>query len=790
MKLSCKYRTLIFLVLVSGLTVHAHQAENSNPPPSQDGGLEYALSSKVKPPETTADSLGSYEEAMELLNSLPKYREITNRPKLSRGLFQPQFDKFFTFLYNSIFGSENDSKQSQARVISTKLQKVTSILEREANTGNPDALLNLAELNFFSYYGHPRNLKLAFDYYSRLASEHGNATAQRMVALMYATGIDNVVDRDQGKALLYTTFATLSQDTVSQMILGFRHLVGIGTPANCEDAAHYYKNVADKAMEHYRSGPPGGRVLPFPKIRLSDEHGGIYGYINSKGGKHHDQSEVEDLLQYHRQLADNGHIVAQHSLGIIYYQGSHSIRQNYKEAFRYFQSAASHMYTNRRVKDVKDPDVAKLVAEACAMLGEMYRRGEATPQDYTAAHMWYSRGAKQNDPIALNGLGVMYLEGIVVEKNVEKAIEKFKLAAEKKNPEAQVNLGLLFLNAPKPEYKSAYYQFASAHKHKYFPAYYYLAEMYYNGQGLERSCQKAVTLYKIVSERGDWLHSPFPEAYRTYKRGDIETSFLWYLIGAEMGYEVGQTNVAWLLDEDRYGLVEKSPSLVPEDLPLIYWTRSANQGHGDSRVKMGDYYFYGIGTDVDLQKAAKCYEVAAEHESSKLGMWNMGWMYENGIGVPKDFHLAKRSYDNSLSQNPDAYLPVTLSLIKLSAKYAWSYLTGDSVGGEFYFGSAPLYDGSPDHSPLNPVQDPLRKEFERIAPDEDISEWGRGDSNDDSEYDGDDRYNQEEDESSFIEDLIILVLCVLVGWMVYIRQFRAPGANPPPLAPQMNPQWI
>lgn len=76
-----------------------------------------------------------------------------------------------------------------------------------------------------------------------------------------------------------------------------------------------------------------------------------------------------------------------------------------------------------------------------------------------------------------------------------------------------------------------------------------------------------------------------------------------------------------------------TPSRLLE-MALVYWTRSANQGDVDARVKMGDYYFAGIGAEADVTKAHACYKVAADHFSA-MAMWNLGWMHENGIGVTK-----------------------------------------------------------------------------------------------------------------------------------------------------------
>jgi SEL1 protein len=40
-------------------------------------------------------------------------------------------------------------------------------------------------------------------------------------------------------------------------------------------------------------------------------------------------------------------------------------------------------------------------------------------------------------------------------------------------------------------------------------------------------------------------------------------------------------------------------------------------------------------------------------------------MYEHGEGLPKDFHLAKRYYDEAVEMNPSAALPVYLALTGL-----------------------------------------------------------------------------------------------------------------------------
>lgn len=80
------------------------------------------------------------------------------------------------------------------------------------------------------------------------------------------------------------------------------------------------------------------------------------------------------------------------------------------------------------------------------------------------------------------------------------------------------------------------------------------------------------------------------------------------------------------------------PSNDTAKLALTQWTRSAAQHNVDALVKVGDYYYHGLGVSEDserLEKAARYYQSAADTQLSALAMWNLGWMYENGVGLPQ-----------------------------------------------------------------------------------------------------------------------------------------------------------
>lgn len=93
---------------------------------------------------------------------------------------------------------------------------------------------------------------------------------------------------------------------------------------------------------------------------------------------------------------------------------------------------------------------------------------------------------------------------------------------------------------------------------------------------------------------------------------------------------------------------QTQPVNVTDKLALAYWTRSAAQDNVDALIKMGDYYYAGVGVDSipQFEKAAACYQSAANSRVSALAMWNLGWMHENGQGVTQVSFLARFLYEN------------------------------------------------------------------------------------------------------------------------------------------------
>ena len=640
------------------------------------------------------------QEALRILQPLQTSRTRSTNPDKTSGLLGKTLyyaNEVFALLFlNGPPKEDYLGSQPKIPTLSQPLAQAVRLLNGAAEANEPDAIFLLAEMSFFGNYTHPRNYKDAFRRYHELASLNGNSSAQYMVGLMYATGFGGAVQRDQAKALTYHTFAAMGDSTRAQMTTAYRHYTGVGAPRNCNEAAYWYKKVADKVIAYSRSGPPGGMLLQKDSYKIADEKGGIYGdgasvvssgvNANRAGPNSDAHADFDDVLEYLDLMSRKGDLKATFSLGRLHYEGSRTMKRNLRTARAYFMMIArKYWQKDGSIRD-EDQALAQIASKAAGYIGRMFLRGEGMEQSYEKALTWFRRGVANGDALCQYKMGLMHIEGLGVKKDPLLAAEYFKEAANQNFASAQVHMGQLFLDQGDIHTATRFFELAARNGH--IEAFYHLAEINNYGIGQDRSCGMATAYYKTVAEKVESVHSSFDEANRAYDEGDIESALIMYMMAAEQGYESGQANVAYLLDDYKSILSldslipwkKKKPSLLRNAaLALIYWTRSAKQQNIDSMVKMGDYYLGGYGVEADMEKAATCYQTAAETHQSAQALWNLGWIHENGLGVEQDFHLAKRFYDQALETNQESYLPVKLSLTKLRMRSFWNTITNGKV---------------------------------------------------------------------------------------------------------------
>ncbi|KIY68091.1 HCP-like protein [Cylindrobasidium torrendii FP15055 ss-10] len=743
-----------------------------------------------------------------------------------------------------------------------KSVKVLDLLQHSTELGNLDALYTLGHVSLFPPTSHfPSKPKLAYDCFLQHAELTGNATSQSYLAFFYSTGYREVVPVDQARAQLYYTFAANGGDKGAQMALGYRYWSGIGTLEDCERASDWYEHAAEQSMAKYRSGPVGGLTLPLTPTRLSDLDGGIYGpgaSVASTGLQSHraaikasasrQSGETwEDVLDYYMFNADRGETDFAYRLGKLFYQGSiyaspggiasgsegvGEIPRDYVRAREYFQSIARqvwprdpanplHHRTSAPRQHASDNVPLGHASASAGYLGRMYMRGEGVTKDMAMARMWFERGVELNDRECHNGLGLLIRDGLAgLKSNKDSALKHFAVAAGQELAEAQVNIAKYHYTAGEEALAATYFETA-VRLGSPFEAYFYLGRIHSNNlrrsstqsSAASSSCAMSVSFYKLVAERGSWENDLLREAEAAWAAGSdrgMEIAMFKWWLAAERGSEIAQNNLAYILDQDKSVLrltrfQPFTPSNDTAQLALTQWTRAAAQKNIDALVKVGDYYYHNLGVaelsdKQRYEKAASYYQSAADTQLSALAMWNLGWMYENGIGVPQDFHLAKRHYDSALDTNHEAYLPVFLSMAKLYARSIWHTMMGGQDGLNFWTDDEALPMEEPERPRLEEAATTAKKEEPTFHPDPDDGAWYIGKARDefrkrngmdvpahnedpvqwahrrqaqdaaDDDYLGENGFRANGgDDDEFLETAVLMTLCLAIGVLIYLR---------------------
>ncbi|XP_067680163.1 protein sel-1 homolog 1-like isoform X1 [Haliotis asinina] len=530
-------------------------------------------------------------------------------------------------------------RQGQALINGTFSKDYTRAYIHFLKAAEKNHTKSLEQVAFGHLFGDylPHNLSRAKEIFEDL-SKRGSPTGQLGLGFLYSAGLG--VNSTQARSLIYFTFGALGGDPLAQMAMGYRYWAGVGVEAKCESALTHYKKVAGTVADSVSLS--GGPTVQ--RVRLQEE---------SESQTGNSPLLDDDLLQYYHFLADKGDVQAQVVLGQLYYQGGRGVAINHEQALQYFLMAAESGNAN-----------------ALAYLGKMYTEGSpVVKQNNMTAFHYFKNAADKGNPVGQTGLGMMYMNGMGVDKDLTKAVRFFTMAADQGWVDGQLQLGIMHFSGlgVRRDYKVAVKYFNLASQGGHVLAYYNLAQMHATGTGVIRNCHTAVELFKNVAERGRWSEM-LMDAHRLYKEGQVDASLIKYTFLAELGYEVAQSNVAYILDNGESKLFE---DFEVHQRALLQYTRAASQGSTWARVKMGDYHYYGFGTDIDYESAANHYRMASEQQHSAQAMFNLGYMHERGLGLRQDVHLAKRFYDLAAETSMDAQVPVTLALVKLGLFYGF-----------------------------------------------------------------------------------------------------------------------
>ena len=268
--------------------------------------------------------------------------------------------------------------------------------------------------------------------------------------------------------------------------------------------------------------------------------------------------------------------------------------------------------------------------------------------------------AKQNNPLALTYLGIIYLNGEHVEKDIDKSIHYFTLASDLDEFHAQFNLGQIYFEKEFNRYdigKAIHYYTLSANKDKYAQA--KLGLILFENKKIN----EAIPYLSLAAKQ----NIPIAQANLgfLYFEGkkinrDINKA-IYYLSSAAKNNDV--------LAQTTLGLIYSKGEYIERDInkAIYYFSRSANQKHSNAQFNLGQIYLKGKFIKRDINQSIHYLQLAAD-QGHLRALFYLGTIYYEGKYIKKDVNKAINYFTIASNLN-DKCSQNVLGSIYIEGKY-------------------------------------------------------------------------------------------------------------------------
>ncbi|XP_053372866.1 protein sel-1 homolog 3-like [Mercenaria mercenaria] len=478
------------------------------------------------------------------------------------------------------------------------------------------------------------NIRDAFPVLKQAAC-YGNMDAMYTISVILNNGIYIKADEIQSQA--YLMLAALDNHRLAALALGHKHRYGTdGVTEDWEQSYRYYKFVADTTnadKERHKDTD-----VYTESIRLTDEV-----------AIHEQTDEDGDIFHWLTFQAKQGVLSAQNRIGRALFWGQQGLKRNLATAVEYFKMSA----------ETGD-------AQSQYDYGIVLLRGQGVKKTIQAGLMSYTRQQSEN-PAAINAivLARMHLAELIkllssmsrhIECNppLDKALNYFMYAAARGQMDAGVAVAFQTIKGTSRQPRNVY---------------------------------TAVEWARFIAEKNPSIGLALRKALHAYRKGKSDVSLFYYALAADAGLEVGSFNNAWLCEENKDGIT----SFIEKE---CVWSRYNLSTQREPQfvdpyalLKMGDYYWYGCEGVRDSKLAASYYaEAAKKHDPQAL--FNLGFMIEEGVEVPRkhlrDLRVPERFISNNItlleylytrckdSHKSEAYVPCSIALWRVQALAFWT----------------------------------------------------------------------------------------------------------------------
>ena len=316
------------------------------------------------------------------------------------------------------------------------------------------------------------------------------------------------------------------------------------------------------------------------------------------------ESDLQKAAFYNEKAAKAGVPMAMYDTGLNYERGQ-GVQQDIKRALSWLEKAAEEEY-----------------ADACLELGNIYYSGlYGVEKDLSKSLKYYQQGAELGENRSKTALADFYIEGKVVEKDIEEAKKLYQEAFD------------------------SYYEMANVDND--CVAQFWLGTIYSDGLPILDIAfdynQAADWYLKAALQGHDDAQNNLGIMY-THGIGvaqDYKQAFEWFIKAAERKNVVAMSNVANCYYSGK-GVAQDYCKAAE------YYSKAAYLGYANSQEVLGEMYLDGKGVEQNDAKAAYWLKAACEN-GERSAFAPFGDCYRKGRGVEKNEKKAFELYEQGAS---------------------------------------------------------------------------------------------------------------------------------------------
>ena len=346
-------------------------------------------------------------------------------------------------------------------------------------------------------------------------------------------------------------------------------------------------------------------------------------YFNGYFVKKNDASTIEWL----ERAATSGYAIAQNCIGAWYEEG-YIVEKDQVEAVKWFKMSA---------------DQGNLMGQTC--LGNAYEFAKGVAQDFEKAVYWYQQAAEKGDAEGQWKLGYMYSSGKGVEKDTALAVYWYQKSAEQGNSEGQWRLGSkYFLGEGVAEnYETAVYWYRKSAEQGNTDGQFHLGLVYYYGTAITKDYNEALKWFEKAAKKGDTfsqyhLGLMYLNGFGVEKNIDI--AIVHMKKAAEKNFSKAHNILGMIFENE----------LLSYDNSRLWYEKGVALGNVDAMFNLGSLYEKGIGVEPSLSKAIDLYHKACDvnKDISSEAAYRLGYAYYDGEGVDHNIKQARNYFKLAL----------------------------------------------------------------------------------------------------------------------------------------------